>query len=153
MSSPLCFSPSLRLTYLSLYAEIQDPFLQSQLQTLVLCETEAGDSLGSGRNLPSSLPLLSCFLNQGLRVSHRVKRCVEVQLSHGSPGTSPGMAVNHHWEGSHPSPRQQPGWAPTAHLKREGQCEFITASDGEQVGQGTPPVPISSLIPFIIILY
>lgn len=55
--------------------------------------------------------------------------------------------------GSHPSPREQPGWAPTAHLKREGQREVIPAPGREQVEQGTPPVPISSLIPFIITLY
>lgn len=128
-------------------------FYRANHKALVLCETEARDSHRPGRNLPSSLPLPSCFLNQGLRMSHRVERCVAVQLSHGSPGTSPGMVGSHHWEGSYPSPREQPVWAPIAHLKREGQCEVILAPGREQVGQGTPPVPISSLIPFIITLY
>lgn len=128
-------------------------FYRANPKALVFYETQAGDSHRPGRNLPSSLPLLSCFLNHGVRVSHRVERCVAVQLSHGSPGTSPGMVGSHCWEGSHSFPREQPGWAPTAHLEREGQCEVILALGREQVGQGTPPVPISSLIPFIITLY
>lgn len=128
-------------------------FYRANCKALVFRETEAEDSHRPCGNFPSTLPLPSCFLNQGLRVSHRVERCIAVQLSHGSPGTSPGMVGSHRWEDFPPFPKGVACLGPHSTSQREGQCEVIFAPGREQVGQGTPPVPISSLIPFIITLY